>query len=117
LKIPRAVQTAQILFLLNAAIWVIFSIVSMVNIQNNQSVPGLVLWVIAILMVGNGGAMVFSNYTLSRRVRWSYLLAMLVLGINIILTVTDQVGIFDWITLLIDLVLLSILFAIRKEYR
>jgi threonine/homoserine efflux transporter RhtA len=71
------------------------------------------LWVIVILMVGNSGAMAFSGYFLSRRARWSYYLALVVLGINILLSVTDQVGAFDWITLIIDLIFISILLVLR----
>jgi threonine/homoserine efflux transporter RhtA len=74
------------------------------------------LWVIVILMVGNSGAMAFSGYFLSRRARWSYNLALVVLGINILLSVTDQVGASDWVTLIIDLILMSILIAARKEF-
>jgi hypothetical protein len=112
----RIVRTTQILFSLNAAIWVIFGILSLVNIENNSTAPRVVLWVIAILMFGNAGALALSGYTLSNRVRWSYYLCMVVLGINIILTVTDQVGTLDWITLAIDILLLSLLMMIRKEY-
>jgi hypothetical protein len=116
MKISGAVHTAQALFYLNAAIWMIFSVVTMGYIQYDPPVPIMVQWVIAVLMVGNAGAMAFSGYFLSKKARWSYLLAVIVLSINIILTVTDQVGIFDWITLLIDLVLMIILLTLRKEY-
>ncbi len=110
------VRTAQILFSLNAAIWLILSILSLVNLPNNQTAPRLILGVIAVLMVGNAIAMAVSGYVLSQKVRWSYYLAMAVLGINIILTVTDQVGTLDWITLIIDLIILGILIRIREEY-
>ena len=86
------------------------------NIENNLTTPRYILWVIAILMIGNAGAMALSGYGLSKKGKGSYYLAMAVLGINIILTVTDQIGILDWITLIIDLILLSILIAVRKEY-
>ena len=112
----RTVRTVQILFSLNAAIWVILGILSLVNIENNSTVPKLLLQVIAILMFGNAGALALSGYILSKRVKWSYYLSMVVLGINIILTVTDQVGTLDWITLAIDILLLSLLMMIRKEY-
>lgn len=112
----RTVRTTQILSSLNAAIWVIFGILSLVNIENNSTAPRLVLQVTAILMFGNAGALALSGYILSKRVRWSYYLSMAVLGINIILTVTDQVGTLDWITLAIDILLLGLLMMIRKEY-
>jgi hypothetical protein len=39
-----------------------------------------------------------------------------VLIVNLVLTLTDQVGLLDWITLLIDLVLVGLLLANRKSY-
>ncbi|MBE2223209.1 MAG: hypothetical protein IAF02_16825, partial [Anaerolineae bacterium] len=47
--------------------------------------------------------------------RWFWL-ATAVLLINIILTFTDQVGIFDLLTLLLDVVILSLLIANRDWF-
>jgi len=67
-------------------------------------------------MFGNASAMCLAGWGLERRNRWFYAFALVVLGINIILTFTDQVGIYDWITLAIDLILLALLILVRKEY-
>ena len=116
MKIFRSVRTAQILFGLNTLIWIIFGVVSLLKIGDDLTTPRYSLWIIAILMFGNAVAMALSGYGLSNKGKLPYSLAMIVLGINIILTVTDQVGIFDWVTLIIDFILLTILIAVRKEY-
>jgi hypothetical protein len=48
----------------------------------------------------------------TRHVFFIYL-AFAVIGINIILTFTDQIGLPDWITVLIDLVILNLLARIK----
>jgi hypothetical protein len=45
-----------------------------------------------------------------------FYLAIAVLVINIILTVIDEFGIFDFATLLIDVVLLALLIVTRSRY-
>jgi lysylphosphatidylglycerol synthetase-like protein (DUF2156 family) len=67
-------------------------------------------------MFGNAGAMALSGMLLARRKLLFYLLALAVLAVNIVLTFTDQVGLLDWITFAIDLVLVAILIVGRKHF-
>lgn len=48
--------------------------------------------------------------------RLFYFFGVMVLAINIILTVTDQFGVLDLITLVIDMVILGLLIATRSYY-
>lgn len=50
------------------------------------------------------------------RKRLKYYLAVAFLSVNILLTVTDQVGLFDWITLVLDVGLLALLVATRAKF-
>ena len=61
--------------------------------------------------IGNAGI------GIGRRRRLFYFFAMAILAVNIILTVTDEFGLLDLATLLIDLVLLGPLIVTRSEYR
>ena len=45
-----------------------------------------------------------------------FFIALIVLGVNIVLTVTDQVGLIDFITMLIDLAILGLLILDRAKY-
>ena len=111
----KLLKIIQMLFYLNCAIWSGLGVVSLVKISSEQAVPGFIQGIIAALMFGNAGAMILAGWGLSQRGRWFYTLTLAVIMVNIILTFTDQVGIIDWITLGIDLVLLILLLYLRKE--
>ena len=104
----------QVLFFLNAAIWVFFLILFL----SDQVTPGSAVsgWAIPILMAGNALAMLACGIGLRKRSLFIYYLSLAVIGINILLTVTDQVGLFDYITLLLDLVILTLLVASHKGF-
>ena len=67
-------------------------------------------------MFGNAGAMLLAGLGLGLRRLLPWLFAMAVLLVNILLTFTDQVGILDWVTFAIDIVLVMLLFANRSRY-
>ena len=111
----KAMRWAQGLFFLNAAIWLVFGIVSVLRLGGNEG-QGVTALVVAILMFGNAGAMALSGALLGKRRMLFYLFALAVLAVNVLLTFTDQVGALDWITLVIDLVLAGILIVGRKQF-
>ena len=114
MKPDQLIKTARALFYLNAVIWLILGITSLIQIEPDSTVPDVVLWIIALLMFGNAGAMFLSGIGIQRKNRWYYYFAILVLIVNIILTLTDQFGILDLITLVIDLFLFGILILKSK---
>jgi hypothetical protein len=112
----RMVRAVQTLFFLNTGIWVGLGVWSLVNpavVNLNSKMAGLI---IAVLMFGNALAMLVCGIGLGKRQKRFFYLALTVLLINIILTVTDQFGILDLLTLVIDLALLGILIADRHSY-
>ena len=111
----KAMRWARGLFFLNAAIWLVFGMVTVVRLAGNAG-QGVTAVVVAVLMFGNAGAMALSGVLLGRRRVLFYLFALAVLVVNILLTFTDQVGALDWITFAIDLVLLGILILARKQF-
>jgi lysylphosphatidylglycerol synthetase-like protein (DUF2156 family) len=113
-KLPVQIALTQVLFFINAAIWIFFLFLFL----SDQAHPGNALssLVIPILMGGNALAMLACGIGLGRRSRIFYYLSIAVIAVNILLTVTDQVGLFDYITLLLDLVILILLVAIRKGF-
>lgn len=110
------IQFAQAIFLLNAIIWVVFILLSLGKIGSNQEIPSWLHWIILFLMLGNAGAMLVSALLLEKRRKLFFVIAVIVVTVNILLTFTDQVGVFDWITLCIDIILLILLVAARREY-
>ena len=96
-------STAQALFYLNALIWLGLTAAGYVRIQQSGALSGLAPLVIAVMMGGNAVAMLLAGALAA-------ILAtvMLLLLVNILLTFTDQFGLLDIITLLIDLLLLAL---------
>ncbi len=111
-----AARAAQALFFLNAAVWLAFGILWLVDSSGRTGVQATTAWIVGILMLGNVLVMLVCGIGLGTRRRLFYFLALVVLAANLVLTFTDQVGLFDWITAAIDLVLLALLVATRKLY-
>jgi len=115
-EIPVKLRAAQALFFLNAAIWLVFGFVTVGRMAGRDPAQAMTTWVVAILMVGNAGAMLISGWGLGRHRKWFYYLAIAVLVVNIILTLTDQFGPLDLATLIIDLVAFGLLMASWHHY-
>lgn len=113
-RTPYPIKVAQVLFLLNAVIWLLFGAVSLARITASESVQSMTTLVVAILMLGNVGAMLVAGIGIGRRKRLLFYFGIVVLVVNIILTITDQFGLFDLITLALDLILLGLLLITRE---
>ena len=115
-KLPKPIQIIRILFYLNAAMWLVFGVISLVHLANSEAVYFMTMLVIAILMFGNVAALVVAGFVLKWPLKHWFWLATAVLLINIVLTFTDQVGFFDLITLLLDLLIMSLLITNREWF-
>jgi hypothetical protein len=113
---PKAVRAAQILFFVNAAIWLVLGVTTLVRLASGATDQSMTMWVVGILVFGNAGAMLLAGIGIGRPRKLFYLFALAVLVVNIILTFTDQVGIWDLLTLLVDLALLVLLIVARGWY-
>ena len=113
---PTSVKAAQVLLFILGAIWILFGVASLISLVNSSTNPTVTLWVVAILMFGNAGALLVIGWGIGKQKRLFFSLGIIVLAANIFLTVTDEFGIFDLITLIIDLVLLILLFVTRSRY-
>lgn len=106
ISITRLVKTG---FFLIALFWVITGFVSLIRIQDLAASLTPLNLIIAFLMFTNAAALLVCGLGISSGKNWLYLFSIAVLAVNILLTVTDQFGIFDLLTLLLDLSLLTIL--------
>jgi hypothetical protein len=112
----RILKIVQGLFLLNAAIWIVFSIIRLVEIAAGPAPVGAIFQAVAVLMFGNAVAMLLAAWLVGKQDVWGYLFALAILVVNIFFTFTDQVGFFDWATFGVDLVILGILTVKRKVF-
>ena len=115
-RAPRAVVAAQVLFYILAAIWLLFGILSLIRMTNGATDQTITMWIVSVLVVANAGAMVVAGLGLGSGHRLFYYFAPVLLVANLVLTVTDQFGAFDLITLLIDAALLALVIATRNRY-
>ena len=113
---PQTVLIAQSLLFINACVWLVIAVNSILRLESISNTPMVVLWVVIILMFTNAGAMFVTGLWLGRQSKWAYFLALAVLLVNILLTFTDQVGFYDIVTVLLDLVTLGLLLYDRKSY-
>jgi hypothetical protein len=107
-------SAARVLIFVDAAAWIGFGIAA-----GAGWIPGLpegaVRWQMAVLAVVFGAAMLFL-YLLSRRKTWAIYLLMGLLALISLLSLTDQVGLLDWVVYAINLAALVLLILeIRKQ--
>jgi hypothetical protein len=109
------VKATQWMFYLNAIIWLVIGIVSLARMLNGTSTGQITALFVGVLMLGNVGAMLLAGYGIGRQWKLFYIFGFAVLFINIILTVTDQFGLIDLVTLIYDLALLGLLVVTRLK--
>lgn len=108
---PDPVRLAQALFLLNALVWAgLAAAVALREGGVGLQQAGL-RWIIAGMMFANAAAMLAAGIGIGRRKGLFYLFALSLLSVNILLTFTDQFGLWDWITLVLDSLLLGLTIA------
>ncbi|NMB61564.1 MAG: hypothetical protein GYA18_04405 [Chloroflexi bacterium] len=105
-KNQRIALVLRYLLILNALIWVLLAIFTVVQRYKNGSISPFTILLIG-MMIGNGLVFGWCSWRLSMRSYQIIYIAWLVL--NIILTFTDQFGALDLITLILDTLILSLL--------
>jgi hypothetical protein len=104
------------LFFVNAAIWLAFAIATLLRSAPFAPAGGNGPAVLAALMLGNAAALLVAGLGIGRQTRLFFFYALLVLALNIVLTLSDQFGVYDFITLIITGFLLGLLLATRSNY-
>jgi hypothetical protein len=112
------VKITQGLFFLNVLFWLVFAVANadwwiFTNSEPNHVEVGVIM---ALLMLGNAIAMLIGGLGLGTRSKLLYLFAVLVIAVNIILTFPDQLGVYDFITVALDIIILGLLIVIRGRY-
>jgi hypothetical protein len=112
---PTPLRTAQILLLINALVWIGVGISSLVDFPLEEAYAGL-LWVLVGLMFANALLFLAVAWGIGRGNRPLFWLGVAQVTVNLVLSVTDQVGFFDVLVLLLNAALLALLFAQRKQF-
>ncbi len=70
----------------------------------------------AVLMVGDALAMLVCGLYINRKIKMIFWFAVIILGLNIILTIFDQFGLIDLLFVLLNLITLAPLLVLCKEF-
>ena len=108
LKLTRA------LLFFNAAVWILFGILSFIKAADGGST---VRWMISMLMMANAVVMVGLGALIVSRRSWIISAATLYMGLNVVLTITDQFGLLDALILLINLSILGVVIFTRHRIK
>ena len=109
-----SVFLVRYLFFVNAAVLLVFGIGTLLRITQNPD-SRIMYLVYAVLMFADAAVMLACGLYITGRRKLIYRLAAAVLCLNIILTITDQFWVIDFLFLLLNAVALGFLVAGRKE--
>lgn len=70
----------------------------------------------AVLMFGNAVVLFWVARKILERKKWSYYIGVAVTVINLVLTVTDDLGILDFLVLALNMVTLVLLIRLRAYF-
>ena len=115
-RAPTSVRVVWAWFILIAAIWILVGALNLIRMVNGTTGHVNTVWIVSILMFANACVMLWIGRGIRKQNKQFYYLAIVVLTITIILTVIDEFGIFDFITLIIHLGLLGLLITTRTRY-
>jgi len=116
-SVPTAVLAARALFTVSAIAWLLFATYTLLGLDTTSADQVTTMWIIGVLMLVNTLAMLWVAAGLGKQQRRFYYPALLLMVMNIVLTVTDQMGVFDWAVLVLDAAILVLLLATGKLYK
>jgi len=116
-RAPTTVIVVQALFFLNAALWIVFGALGLARMVSRPTEPPSIGWIISLLMLANAAVMLWLGWGLGKGRKLFFYLAIPVLVVNSVLSVTDQFGLLDLIALAIDVALLILLIVTRSRYQ
>lgn len=114
--VPPSVAAARALFFLNAVMWFVFGVFTLWRMARGSADQAATAGILAAMMAAYAVVLCFVGWSLGKRKRVFYYLAILVVLGTIVLTITDQFGIADFIALVLNVGLLALLVMTRRWY-
>jgi len=112
IQISPLIKLAQALLVVQAGIWLVFSLWMLVR----PSTPSTFAIILAAMMFINQLIFLGIVWGISRRLKAVFFFALVFLSVNLSFSVTDEFGIFDWLVLALDVIMLVILVWIRRYF-
>jgi len=114
-KIPALIKLLIWLFIVNAALWLAYGGLALFAPTDNAG-QAVVFLIIAILMIVDAIVLSVIAWGINKQKRWAFFLGIGMTIVNIILSITDKLDIYDIIILIVNIVLLALLFYIRPYF-
>jgi len=108
------VQLARYLFFVAVSVLLIFGVGTLLRINQNPDQKVMYL-VYAILFLGDAVLMFMCGLFVAKQKR-VYWFAVVLLSLNIVLSITDQFGVVDFLFLWFNLIILGILIFAREGF-
>lgn len=106
-------RVTQLLLALNGLFWIGLAIYAIAPISDEHAV---IAWVILGFYFANGLILLWVAWGIGRHSHPLYWLGLAQVGVNLILSVTDQLGAWDLILLFLNAITLALLFAQRRQF-
>jgi len=100
----------RILLAVSCLLWVILGIIYFTKIQ----IYALQHWIILALMILNGLCFGIFAYLINKKFLFIYISLLLFIIVNAILTITDQIGILDWVVLALNISIIVLIILEMK---
>ena len=113
---PFTFIAAQALILIQAVFWLVFSFYAALGSLPGSLASGTGRLIMVILAFGVSGLLGILVLYLHRRRRTAYYGSLVILALIAILSITDEVGLFDWISLITSLAALALLIFVGSWY-
>jgi hypothetical protein len=112
----RLLRITQALLACNAAVWAAFAVALAARLIPGGPDQALAVGVVAALMLSNAAAMLLAAWRLGRGGKLAYFYAVALLVVNVALSIADQMGLWDWLFLAWEVVLLALVLAQAQSY-
>jgi hypothetical protein len=114
-SIPPLIMVIRWMFYIQALIWVIFGAFNLVRSVDSASEMANMSWIMSAIMFGFACLLIWVGWRIGRMDQRFFFIGLIVLGLTIILTVTDEFGVFDLIILVLNVVTFALLIAARSK--
>ena len=115
-RTPISVSATLLLIALNASFWLVFALIAALGLIPSFRAANAARWIMAILALGASACLADLAIFLRRRSRIAFYAGGLILAAIAVLSITDQVGLLDLLTLVISLVALGLMLKDRGWY-
>jgi hypothetical protein len=105
----------QILLTLNALTWIALGVLGIFYLPADQTSATLAYILVGLIFL-NALLLGLVAWGVGRGIRWLYWMGMALVGFNLFLSVTDQLGLIDLIILGLNALTLGLMFRLRLRF-